>query len=46
MLLEQFADACREELLKAQRALVVAYEMMRAADERAMQTLFMFFQDK
>jgi len=46
MLLRQFSDACREELLKAHRALVVAYELMRAADERALQTLFMFFQDR
>ena len=46
MLLRQFSEVCREELRKAQRALVVAYELMRAADERALQTLFMFFQDR
>jgi hypothetical protein len=46
MLLEQFAGVCREELRKAQRALMTAYELMRAADERALQTLFMFFQDR
>ncbi|MGB9070742.1 MAG: hypothetical protein WCC21_19425 [Candidatus Acidiferrales bacterium] len=46
MLLQQFSEVCREELLKAQRALVIAYKLMRAADERALQTLFMFFQDR
>jgi hypothetical protein len=46
MLLEQLSEVCQEELRKARRALVAAYEVMRAADERAMQTLFMFFQDR
>ncbi len=46
MVLEQFSEVCREEIEKFGRALNVAYEMMRAADERAMQTLFMFFQDR
>lgn len=46
MLLEQFWEVCREELQKAGRVLKAAYEMMRAADERAMQTLWMFFQDR
>jgi hypothetical protein len=46
MPIEQFAQVCREEFQKAQRALVAAYEVMRAADERALQTLFMFFQDR
>jgi hypothetical protein len=45
MLMEQFSEVCREEIEKAGRALKVAYEMMRAADERALRTLFMFFQD-
>ena len=46
MLLERFSDVCREEIQKAGRVLMVAYELMRAADERALQTLFMFFQDR
>jgi hypothetical protein len=46
MLLRQFSDVCREELQKAHRVLVVVYKLMRAADERALQTLFMFFQDR
>jgi hypothetical protein len=46
MLLRQFPDVCREELQKAHRALAIAYKLMRAADERALQTLFMFFQDR
>jgi hypothetical protein len=46
MLLERFSEVCRDEFLKARRALVAAYELMRAADERALQTLFMFFQDR
>jgi hypothetical protein len=46
MLLNQLSEVCREEFLKAQRALAAAYELMRAADERALQTLFMFFQDR
>jgi hypothetical protein len=46
MLPRQFSDVCREELQKAHRALVIAYQLMRAADERALQTLFMFFQDR
>jgi hypothetical protein len=46
MLLEQFSDVCRQEIVKAGRALKVAYELMRAADERALQTLWMFFQDR
>jgi hypothetical protein len=46
MLLRRFSDVCRDELQKAHRVLVVAYELVRAADERALQTLFMFFQDR
>ena len=46
MLLEELSRVCRDEFQKAQRALVTAYELMRAADERALQTLFMFFQDR
>jgi hypothetical protein len=46
MLLERLSEVCREEFQKAHRVLVAAYELMRAADERALQTLFMFFQDR
>ena len=33
---------CIEELQKAKSAIVAAYEMMREADERALETLFIF----
>lgn len=33
---------CIEELQKAKRAIVAAYEMIREADERALKTLFIF----
>jgi hypothetical protein len=46
MLLVQLFEVCREEFRKAHRVLVVAYGLMRAADERALQTLWMFFQDR
>ncbi len=46
MLLEQFARICREELQKAYRTVVASYELMRAADERALRTLVMFFQGR
>jgi hypothetical protein len=39
----QLFEVCREEFQKARRVLVAAYELMRAADERALQTLLMFF---
>jgi len=45
MPLRQLAAVCREEIEKAGRALKAAYELMRAADERAIQALSMFFQD-
>ena len=46
MLIDRLARVCREELDKACRALLAAYELMRAADDRALQTLWMFFQDR
>ena len=46
MLLEQLSEVCREELQKVHRVLVAAYELMRVADERALQTLFTFFRDR
>jgi hypothetical protein len=46
MFLDEFANVCREELLKAQRALLAAYELMRAADQRAIETLWLFFRDR
>ena len=46
MLFNQLSEVCREEFQKARRVLVAAYELMRAADERALQTLWMFFQDR
>jgi hypothetical protein len=33
---------CIEELQKAKRAIAATYEMMREADERALETLFIF----
>lgn len=33
---------CIEEVQKAKRAIVVVYEMIREADERALETLFTF----
>jgi hypothetical protein len=42
----QLFEVCREEFQKARHVLVAAYELMRAADERALQTLLMFFQDR
>jgi hypothetical protein len=33
---------CIEELQKARRAIVAAYEMIREADDRALETLFIF----
>ena len=33
---------CVEELQKAKRAIVTGYEIMREADERALETLFIF----
>jgi hypothetical protein len=46
MLLEQLSEVCREEFQKVHRVLVAAYELMRVADERALQTLFTFFRDR
>jgi hypothetical protein len=46
MLLRQLCVLCREEFSKVGRAMVAAYELMRAADERVLRTLLMFFQDR
>jgi predicted YcjX-like family ATPase len=46
MLIRQIAQVCREEFGKAWRAAAAAYEALRAADERVLQTLFAFFQDR
>ena len=46
MLLDRLARACVEELQKAVRVAAVAYAWVRAADEQALQTLWMFFQDR
>jgi hypothetical protein len=35
-------QVCVEELQKAKRAIVSAYEMIREADDRALQTLLIF----
>lgn len=40
MLLRQLIHACVDELQKAKSAFVAAYQMMREADERALQFLF------
>jgi hypothetical protein len=40
MLLQQLIRVCGAELRKAKRAIVAAYEMMREADDRALQFLF------
>lgn len=46
MILEQLLQVCREELRKAKPAIIAAYEIVREADERALQTLLLFFQDR
>lgn len=46
MLLQQLLQVCREELRKAKPAIIAAYEIVREADERALQTLLLFFQDR
>jgi len=42
MLLKKFIRVCSEELLKAKRAIVLAYGAIREADERTMDLLMMF----
>jgi hypothetical protein len=42
MLSKKFIRVCSEELLKAKRAIVLAYGAMREADERTMDLLMMF----
>jgi hypothetical protein len=46
MILDQLLQVCREELRKAKPAIIAAYEIVREADERALQTLLLFFQDR
>ena len=46
MILEQLLQVCREELRKAKPAIIAVYEIVREADERALQTLLLFFQDR
>jgi hypothetical protein len=42
MILRQLFQVSREELQKAKRAILAAYEIMREADERALASLLMF----
>ena len=42
MIVKTFIRVCREELLKAKRAIVFAYGAIREADERPMDLLMMF----
>lgn len=42
MLLQKLFRVCSEELLKAKRAIVLAYGAIREADERTMDLLMMF----
>jgi hypothetical protein len=46
MLLNQIFQLCGAELQKAQRAATVAYKLIREADDRALQTLLAFFQNR
>jgi hypothetical protein len=46
MIFDQLLRVCREELRKAKPTILAAYEIMREADERALQTLLLFFQDR
>jgi hypothetical protein len=46
MIFDQLLRVCREELRKAKPAILAAYEIRREADERALQTLLLFFQDR
>jgi len=46
VILEQLFQVCREELRKAKPAIIAVYEIVREADERALQTLLLFFQDR
>ena len=46
MILVQLLQVCREELRKAKPAIIAAYEVVREADDRALQTLLLFFQDR
>ncbi|HXU19199.1 MAG TPA: hypothetical protein VN788_01310 [Verrucomicrobiae bacterium] len=42
MIVKTLIRVCREELLKAKRAIVFAYGAIREADERTMDLLMMF----
>jgi hypothetical protein len=46
MVLKRLLEMWREEIRKATRGTIAAYEIMREADERALQTLLLFFQDR
>jgi hypothetical protein len=46
MIFNQLLQMCREELRKVKPAMIAAYEIMREADDRALQTLLLFFQDR
>jgi hypothetical protein len=46
MILNQLLRVVREELRKVTPAIIAAYEIMREADDRALQTLLLFFQDR
>jgi hypothetical protein len=42
MVLRQLFQVCGEELRKAKRAILSAYEIVREADDRALATLLIF----
>jgi hypothetical protein len=46
MILGELIQVCREELRKVKPAIIAGYEVMREADDRALQTLLFFFQDR
>jgi hypothetical protein len=46
MILKRLFHAWREEIRKAKSATITAYEILREADERALRTLLLFFQDR
>ena len=42
MSIEPLIQVCTEELQKAKRAIIAAYELVREADERALKMLLIF----
>jgi hypothetical protein len=46
MIFGELIQVCREELRKVKPTIIAAYKIMREADDRALQTLFFFFQDR